>query len=74
VIGNHAHIAPGATLSGAVQVGQLSHIGTGASVRQGIRIGERAVVGVGSVVVRDVPDGAVVRGVPARQANATLHR
>ena len=74
VIGNHAHVAPGATLSGAVQVGQLSHIGTGASVRQGVRIGERAVVGVGAVVVNDVPDGALVIGVPARPTNATLRR
>ena len=64
--GDHVHIAPGATLSGAVQVGRLSHIGTGASVRQGVRIGERVVVGVGSVVINDVPDGMVVVGTPAR--------
>lgn len=66
VIGDHVHIAPGATLSGAVEVGRLSHIGTGASIRQGVRIGERVVVGVGSVVIKDVPDGMVVVGAPAR--------
>jgi serine acetyltransferase len=32
----------------------------------GIRIGNRAIVGAGAVVVRDVPDGAVVAGNPAR--------
>lgn len=72
IIGDHVHIAPGATLSGEVRVGQLSHIGTGASVRQGIRIGERALIGAGAVVVSDVPDGAIVAGVPARSVNAAI--
>lgn len=66
IIGDHVHIAPGATLSGSVQVGSFSHIGTGSVVRQGIRIGERALVGAGAVVINDIPDGAVVVGVPAR--------
>lgn len=35
-------------------------------VRQDIRIGENAIVGAGAVVVKDVPDGVVVVGVPAR--------
>jgi UDP-perosamine 4-acetyltransferase len=66
VIGDHVHIAPAATLSGGVRIGRFSHIGTGASVRQGVCIGECAIVGAGAVVVRDVPEGAIVVGVPAR--------
>jgi len=32
-----------------------------------VRIGENAVVGANSVVLKDVPDNAVVLGSPARQ-------
>ena len=66
VIGSHVHIAPGATLSGGVQLGDGSHIGTGATVIQGISIGRNALVGAGAVVLKDVPPGAKVVGVPAK--------
>jgi len=41
-------------------------IGSGATILCGVSIGERATVGAGSVVTRDVPDGAIVAGNPAR--------
>jgi acetyltransferase-like isoleucine patch superfamily enzyme len=41
-------------------------IGSGATILCGVTIGERAIVGAGSVVTKDVPDGAVVAGNPAR--------
>lgn len=41
-------------------------IGTSATILCGVTIGENAVVGAGSVVTKDVPDGTVVAGVPAR--------
>lgn len=66
VIGDHVHVATGARLASTVNVDEGAHIGLGASVRQCIRIGRRAIVGAGAVVVEDVPDDAVVVGVPAR--------
>jgi UDP-2-acetamido-3-amino-2,3-dideoxy-glucuronate N-acetyltransferase len=41
-------------------------IGSGAVVLCGVKIGENALVGAGAVVTKDVPDHAVVAGVPAR--------
>ena len=71
IIGDHVHVATGARLAGDVKVGSESHVGVGASVREGIRIGSRTIVGAGAVVVKDVPNGVVVTGNPARVAGAT---
>jgi len=45
-------------------------IGSGAVILAGVTIGEGALVGAGAVVTRDVPDHAIVKGVPARLARA----
>jgi acetyltransferase-like isoleucine patch superfamily enzyme len=45
-------------------------IGSGATILCGITIGEGATVGAGSVVTKDVADGAVVAGNPARVLRA----
>jgi acetyltransferase-like isoleucine patch superfamily enzyme len=42
-------------------------IGSGSVILPGVTIGANAVIGAGSVVTRDVPPGAVVMGVPARE-------
>jgi acetyltransferase-like isoleucine patch superfamily enzyme len=41
-------------------------IGAGATILPGVTVGENAIVAAGAVVSRDVPDNAVVGGVPAK--------
>lgn len=48
------------------RVKRRASIGSNATILAGITIGEGAMIGAGAVVTKDVPDGAVVAGVPAR--------
>jgi maltose O-acetyltransferase len=59
-------LATSAMVPGDITIGNDVWLGAGVIVTAGVRIGDRAVVAAGSVVTRDVPEGAVVAGVPAR--------
>jgi sugar O-acyltransferase (sialic acid O-acetyltransferase NeuD family) len=65
-ISDFVHIAPNASLGGNVTVGEGSWIGIGSCIIQGITIGQWATIGAGTVIVEDVPDYAVVVGVPGK--------
>jgi len=49
-----------------VAIGYGADIGVNAVILPGVRVGANAIVGAGAVVTCDVPDYAVVAGVPAR--------
>ncbi len=65
-LGSTVHIASRAVLAGNVKVGDRTFIGAGSVVRPGITIGKDVIVGAGAVVVKDIPDGIVVVGNPAK--------
>ena len=49
-----------------VAIGHNVWVGYGASFLRGVTVGDNSVVGAGAVVCEDVPDNAVVGGVPAK--------
>ena len=66
-IGAFCTLAPGSQILGDVRIAERVYVGAGAIVRQHCCIGDGAVIGAGAVVVRDVPAGAIVVGVPANR-------
>jgi UDP-N-acetylbacillosamine N-acetyltransferase len=71
VLGAHVHVAPGARVSGGSAVGELTLVGANAVLLPEVQVGARCVIGAGAVVTRDVPDGSVWAGVPARPLPAS---
>lgn len=51
---------------GKIEVGEYSFVGARSTILPGVTIGSHCVVGAGSLVNKDVPDGTVVAGVPAK--------
>ncbi|MCM2603285.1 sugar O-acetyltransferase [Rossellomorea marisflavi] len=54
------------TYASPVTIGKSVWIGSGSTILPGVTIGDRAVVAAGAVVTKDVPEGTVVAGVPAK--------
>jgi serine O-acetyltransferase len=88
VIGETATVGDGCVLFKGVVLGGTTHarnvrhpqvgkdvvIGTNACILGAIEIGDGARIGSGSVVIRPVPDGSTVVGVPGRIVRAADHR
>lgn len=77
VIEDNVFLAPGVTIANdkyPIDKNNLigpticsgARIGVNSTILPNIRIGRNALIGAGSVVTRDVPDGKIVYGVPAR--------
>lgn len=81
IVGNHTDIASEVmiyssehdlasadfhAISAPVTIGDYVFIGPRAIILPGVTIGNRAVVAAGAVVTKDVPEGKIVGGVPAK--------
>lgn len=65
-IGDGVHVMVGASIAGCVAIGDYSTVGTNATILPHLTIGKNCYIGAGAVVTKDVPDGLVMVGVPAR--------
>jgi len=73
-VGKNCHIGAGSVLAGVVEppcanpvvIEDDVLVGANAVVLEGVRVRRGAVVAAGAVVIEDVPENAVVAGIPAR--------
>lgn len=66
IIGDYSTISPGVRISGNVKLKEQVFMGNNASVSEGLSVGKGAIIGAGSVVTDDVPDLALVVGIPGK--------
>lgn len=62
---------PDLEITKPISLGSNVYIGNNAIILPGVSIGNEVIVGAGSVVTHDVPDHAVVAGVPAKTIKST---
>ncbi len=73
-VGKNCHVGAGAVLAGVVEPASAKPVvlednvlvGANAVVIEGVHVGKNAVIAAGCVVIEDVPENAVVAGVPGR--------
>lgn len=65
------HRTPDLEITGPITVGDYVYIGTRSIILPNVRIGNNCIIAAGSIVTKDIPDGNVVAGVPARVIKTT---
>lgn len=59
-------------LYGNICIGDNTNIGWDVKILPGVKIGKNCIVGAGAIVTKDVPEGSVVAGVPAKVINTVV--
>lgn len=49
-----------------IEIGDNVWIGGGVTIIGGVKIGQNSIIGAGSVVTKNIPDGVIVAGNPAK--------
>lgn len=71
VIGDDVVMSPNSFIGGYTTVGNKVYIGPGAIIRDRVTIGDNAVIAPGAVVFKDVPEGYLAFGNPAKMRKFT---
>lgn len=74
VVGENSMVIALAMIGGSTKLGEGSWIAPSATLRDGIKIGRNSLVGLGAVVTKDVPDGVIVVGNPAKPYVAKVNK
>lgn len=66
-VGEGSFLSQGSNIGASISLSKYSFVGIGSTIMTGVRtIGESALIGAGSVIIKDVPDYAVVVGNPGK--------
>ena len=72
-LGDYVHVAVGAHLTGSVEIGDGTWIGAGAVINNNVAVCSGCMIGAGAVVVKDIAEGGIYIGVPARMSNKVVY-
>ncbi len=65
-VGNNVYCGPNVSMAADIIIGDNTYIGIGAVIIPHIKVGKNVTIGAGSVIIKDIPDNAVVVGVPGK--------
>ena len=65
-LGNFVTLNPGVNIAGICEIEDKVVIGAGSVVLDKIKIGKSSIIGAGSVVTKNIPDGVIAYGSPAK--------
>jgi sugar O-acyltransferase (sialic acid O-acetyltransferase NeuD family) len=74
-IGSHVFISSHVVISGGVSIGQECFLGVNSTIRDHLSIGQKSIIGAGALVLKDLKDNSLVKGVAgsvSREASATI--
>jgi sugar O-acyltransferase (sialic acid O-acetyltransferase NeuD family) len=73
-VGKNSVLSSKSITGGHVRIGHSTYIAQGVQIRDRINIGSNTIIGMGSVVLRDISDGVIAMGTPARAMKENTER
>jgi UDP-3-O-[3-hydroxymyristoyl] glucosamine N-acyltransferase len=66
MVGKYCMLTAATVVGGSASLGDCCWTGLNSTIRDHAKLGDNVIVGAGACVIRDVPDGDIVAGVPAK--------